>query len=184
MPGPSFSPISFYLPDRSPCYPPRNRIGVIRFAFWLPVRSDCTPNRLRLNGALRAFSIEAAVGRQDVSAPRVEINTRKRFPSRPSKPDLSSANGLSTVLFILSRLVQVLRIARVRLQSSHRSRANLGRIADPQLVPEFRHHALEPLCVTGSFDADQRRLRQLGVKRSRLGSFPGCLGCTTQVYRR
>jgi hypothetical protein len=63
---------------------------------------------------------------------------------------------------------QVLRISGVRLLPPHGASPNLGRIAQPQLVPEFGHHAPEPLRVTAGLDADQRRLRQVGVKRSGL----------------
>jgi hypothetical protein len=61
---------------------------------------------------------------------------------------------------------QVRRIARVRLLFAHHRRPDLRRIPDPQLVPQFGQHALEPPRVPGGLDAHSHGARQSCVKRS------------------
>ena len=86
---------------------------------------------------------------------------------------------------LFQQLQQQARIVAIRLLLARRCLADLRRIADPQLDPQFFQHLLEPLAVAAGFQAHKRGTRQAGIElpyRPRPGSVaqqlllpPACL---------
>jgi hypothetical protein len=59
--------------------------------------------------------------------------------------------------FAQQQFQQVRRVARIRLLFAHHRGPYLRRIPDPEFVPSFGQHALEPARVPGGFDPHPHR---------------------------